>query len=117
MNFSLATTEVGSSKDGNKQEYTEWHRIVAWGKLAETCGEYLSKGKSVYIEGALRTKSWQDKEGSTRWTTEVLARTIQFLSPSGEKQVQGSQPKQEEEFPSDFTFDEESSGTDDDIPF
>jgi len=117
VNFSLATTEVGSSKDGNKQEYTEWHRIVAWGKLAETCGEYLSKGKSVYIEGALKTKSWQDKEGSTRWTTEVVARTVQFLSPTGEKQAQSPQPKKEEEFPSDFTFDEESSGTDDDIPF
>ena len=116
VNFSLATTEVGTSKDGNKQEYTEWHRIVAWGKLAETCGEYLSKGKSVYIEGSLRTRSWE-KDGSTRWTTEVIARTVQFLSPAGERQSQGSRPKQEEEFPSDFTFDEESSGTDDDIPF
>ena len=116
-NFSLATTEVGSSKDGNKQEYTEWHRIVAWGRLAEICGEYLSKGKSVYIEGALRTRSWQDKEGSTRWTTEIIARTMQILSPSGEKQSQPQRPKQEEEFPSDFTFDEDASGTDDDIPF
>jgi len=116
-NFSLATTEVGSSKDGNKQEYTEWHRIVAWGRLAEICGEYLSKGKSVYIEGSLKTTSWQDKEGSTRWKTEVIARTMQILSPAGEKQAQASRPKQEEEFPSDFTFDEGSSGTDDDIPF
>jgi len=116
VNFSLATTEVGSSKDGNKQEYTEWHRIVAWGKLAETCGEYLSKGKSVYIEGSLRTRSWE-KEGSTRWTTEIIARTVQFLSPAGERQSKSAKPKQEEEFPSDFTFDEESSGTDDDIPF
>ena len=116
-NFSLATTEVGSSKDGGKQEYTEWHRIVAWGRLAEICGEYLTKGKSVYIEGALRTRSWQDKEGSNRWTTEIIARTMQILSPAGEKQGQSPQPKKEEEFPSDFTFDEDSVGTDDDIPF
>lgn len=116
-NFSLATTEMGSSKDGNKQEYTEWHRVVAWGRLAEICGEYLSKGKSVYIEGSLRTRSWQDKEGSTRWTTEVIARTMQMLGSAGDKPAQGQKPKQEEEFPSDFTFDEGSSGTDDDIPF
>ncbi len=116
-NFSLATTEVGSSKDGGKQEYTEWHRIVAWGRLAEICGEYLTKGKSVYIEGALRTRSWQDKEGGNRWTTEIIARTMQILSPAGEKQGQSPQPKKEEELPSDFTFDEDSVGTDDDIPF
>ncbi len=116
-NFSLATTEVGSSKDGGKQEYTEWHRIVAWGRLAEICGEYLTKGKSVYIEGALRTRSWQDKEGNNRQTTEIIARTMQILSPAGEKQGQSPQPKKEEELPSDFTFDENSVGTDDDIPF
>ena len=116
-NFSLATTEVGSSKDGGKQEYTEWHRIVAWGRLAEICGEYLSKGKSVYIEGALRTRSWQDKEGNNRYTTEIVARTMQILSPSGERQAQSPPPKKDDEFPEDFTFDEDSVGTDDDIPF
>lgn len=116
-NFSLATTEVGSSKDGGKQEYTEWHRIVAWGRLAEICGEYLSKGKSVYIEGTLRTRSWQDKEGNNRYTTEIVARTMQILSPSGEKQAPSSTSRKEEEFPDDFTFDEDSVGTDDDIPF
>ena len=114
-NFPIATTEV-SSKDGNKQEYTEWHRIVAWGRLAEICGEYLSKGKSVYIEGSLKTRSWQDKEGSTRWTTEVVARTMQILSPMGEKLSPSSSPKYEKDVPDDFTFDEENIDNDD-IPF
>ena len=116
-NFPIATTEVGSSKDGNKQEYTEWHRIVAWGRLAEICGEYLTKGKSVYIEGSIRTRSWEDKEGNKRWTTEVVARSMQILSPSGEKSEQTSPGKDVEEFADNFEFDEESVSTDDDIPF
>lgn len=115
-NFPIATTEVGSSKDGNKQEYTEWHRIVAWGRLAEICGEYLSKGKSVYIEGSIRTRSWDDKEGNKRWTTEIVARTMQILSPAGDKQAENVQ-KKSDDVPDDFTFDDDSIETDDDIPF
>ena len=115
-NFPIATTEVGSSKDGSKQEYTEWHRIVAWGRLAEICGEYLSKGKSVYIEGSIRTRSWDDKEGNKRWTTEIVARTMQILSPAGERQSSNVQP-QSESVPDDFTFEDDSVETDDDIPF
>ena len=76
VNFTLATTESSTSKDGEKQDFTEWHRIVAWGRLAEICGEYLSKGRMVYIEGSIRTRSWEDKEGRKRWTTEILARNI-----------------------------------------
>lgn len=116
-NFPLATTEVSSSKDGNKQEYTEWHRIVAWGRWAEICGEYLAKGKSVYIEGSLRTRSWEDKEGNKRWTTEVVVRYMQILSPAGEKSEAASPDKNIEEFADNFKFDEESANTDDDIPF
>lgn len=115
-NFPLATTEVGSNKEGTKKEYTEWHRIVAWGRLAEICGEYLSKGKSVYIEGSIRTRSWDDKEGNKRWTTEVVARTMQILSPAGEK-PSDTKTKSEDEFPDDFSFENNSSGTEDDIPF
>ena len=116
-NFPLATTEVSSSKDGNKQEYTEWHRIVAWGRWAEICGEYLTKGKSVYVEGSLRTRSWEDKEGNKRWTTEVVVRYMQILSPAGEKSETTSPDKSIEEFADNFKFDEESVNTDDDIPF
>ncbi len=84
-NFSLATKEAWTGKDGNKEERTEWHRIVAWGRLGEICGEYLVKGKQVYVEGKLQTKSWEDKDGKKRYNTEVLAQTMQMLGPAGER--------------------------------
>jgi single-strand DNA-binding protein len=78
-NFTLATTDRFSSKDGERQERTEWHRIVAWARTAELCAQYLSKGRSVYIEGRLQTREWEDKEGQKRRTTEIVAQTVQFL--------------------------------------
>jgi single-strand DNA-binding protein len=81
-NFTLATNDA-FTKDGQREERTEWHRIVAWGKTAELCTQYLTKGRTVYIEGALRTREWEDKEGHKRQTTEVHAQTVQFLSPRG----------------------------------
>ncbi len=78
-NFSVATNESWNDKSGQKQERTEWHRIVVWGKLAQLCGEYLAKGRQVYVEGRLQTRQWQDKDGQTKYTTEVVANTIQFL--------------------------------------
>lgn len=79
-NFSIATTDRWKNKQsGNFEERTEWHNIVAWGKLAELCKEYLSKGRQVYIEGRLQTRSWDDKEGKKRYTTEVVAQVVQFL--------------------------------------
>jgi single-strand DNA-binding protein len=77
--FRIATTEVWGDRDGNQQERTEWHRIVAWGKLGEICGQYLAKGRQVYVEGSLRTRSWEDASGNRRWITEVVARDVQFL--------------------------------------
>ena len=77
--FTLATTERWRGQDGQTQEQTEWHRIVAWAKLAEICGEYLHKGSRVYIEGKLQTGKWQDKEGGTRYTTEIVAREMKML--------------------------------------
>ena len=77
--FSLATSERWTGKDGNKESKTEWHRIVAWGKLGEICGEYLSKGKQVYIEGRLQTRDWQDKDGNDRQTTEIVANNMTML--------------------------------------
>lgn len=114
-NFTMATTEGRTSKDGDKQEYTEWHRVVAWGRLAEICGEYLTKGKMIYVEGSLRTRSWEDKEGKTRWTTEVIARNMQMLSPAGSKP--DSPPERSDRNSDDFELDEDSFGSDDDIPF
>lgn len=78
-NFSVATNEAWTDKSGQKQERTEWHRIVVWGKLAELCSKYLEKGRQCYVEGRLQTRSWQDKDGQTKYSTEVQAQTVQFL--------------------------------------
>ncbi|MBS1958516.1 MAG: single-stranded DNA-binding protein [Bdellovibrionales bacterium] len=78
-NLSIATNEAWTDKNGQKQEKTEWHRAVVFSKLAELCGQYLQKGRQIYLEGKLQTRQWQDKDGQTRYTTEVVAQTIQFL--------------------------------------
>jgi single-strand DNA-binding protein len=79
-NFSIATNESWAKKDGSgREERTEWHRIVAWGRTAELCAQYLSKGRTVYIEGRLQTREWENKEGQKQRTTEVVAQTVQFI--------------------------------------
>ncbi|HYV49362.1 MAG TPA: single-stranded DNA-binding protein [Myxococcaceae bacterium] len=83
-NFTVATNESWTDKQGQKQERTEWHRIVVWGKLAELCGEYLSKGRQCFVEGRLQTREWTDKEGKKNYTTEVVAQNVQFLGGRGE---------------------------------
>ncbi|HVP31111.1 MAG TPA: single-stranded DNA-binding protein [Myxococcota bacterium] len=80
-NFTLATSDNFTSKSGEREERTEWHRIVAWGRTAELCAQYLSKGRTVYIEGRLQTREWENKEGQKQRTTEVVATTVQFLGP------------------------------------
>jgi len=83
--FSVATDERFTDKNGEKQERTEWHNIVAWGKLAEICGQYLRKGKLVYIEGSIRTDSWEDKEsGQKKYRTDVIANTMKMLDRKGD---------------------------------
>ena len=83
-NFSMATSEEWKDKDtGEKQERTEWHRIVAWRRLGEICGEYLNKGSQVYIEGRLQTREWEDKDGNKRYITEVVAQNMQMLDRKG----------------------------------
>ena len=79
--FNVATTEKWKDKSGEWKEQTEWHKIVAWRKLAEICGEYLSKGSKVYIEGKLQTRKWKDQSGNDRYTTEIVAREMKMLSP------------------------------------
>jgi single-strand DNA-binding protein len=79
--FSVATNERWKDKSGQLQEHTEWHNIVAWGKLAEFCGSYLSKGRQIYVEGTLRTRTYDDEKGNKRYFTEVRAQTIQLLGP------------------------------------
>ena len=112
-NFSIATSDEWRDKEsGEKRERTEWHRIVAWRKLGELCGEYLAKGRQVYIEGKLQTRDWQDKDGNKRYTTEIVASDVQFLSPkessSGGDYRDGS---------AGFGPVPPDTGGDDDIPF
>lgn len=78
-NFSVATNEAWTDKSGQKQERTEWHRVVVWGKLAELCNQYLQKGRQCYVEGRLQTREWTDKDGVKKYSTEVQAQTVQFL--------------------------------------
>ena len=83
-NFSIATNESWTDSSGERQERTEWHRIVVWGRLAEICNQYLRKGSKVYIEGKLQTRSWEGQDGLKRYTTEVVARDMQMLDTRGE---------------------------------
>jgi single-strand DNA-binding protein len=123
-NFSLATTESWTDKSGQKQEKTEWHRVVVWGKLAELCNQYLAKGRQAFLEGRLQTRSWDDKDGNKRYTTEILASTVQFIGgPSANNErtttnnnvdtsyAQPAAPTQEYQVSNDAHF------AADDIPF
>jgi len=82
-NLRIATNDR-FQRDGNWEDRTEWHRVVVWAKLAERCNQYLKKGSQVYLEGRIQTQKWQDKEGHDRYTTEVVAFTVQFLGAAGE---------------------------------
>lgn len=79
----LATSESFNDKQGQRQERTEWHRVVCWGKTAENAAKYLEKGRQVYVEGRLQTRSWDDKDGNKRYTTEVVAQNVVFLGGGG----------------------------------
>lgn len=81
VNFTLATSENWTDKSGERVERTEWHRIVAWGRTAEMCAQYLSKGRTVYVEGRIQTREWEDKDGNKRYTTEINAQTVNFIGP------------------------------------
>lgn len=115
-NFSIATSEKWKDKNtGEMQERTEWHRIVTFGKLAEICGEYLSKGRQVYIEGRLQTRSWE-QEGVTRYTTEIVANDMKMLGPKGSSdsyRPASPSPSPSKDYP-DSSYPEPQ---DDDIPF
>jgi single-strand DNA-binding protein len=118
--FPLATSEVWNDAEGHRQERTEWHNIVVWGKQGENCGQYLSKGRQVYVEGAIRSHSYDDKDGNKRYMTEIIAQQVRFLgggAGQGQGQGQGrgsgtgAPPPMPEEMPGG------PSSTDDDIPF
>ena len=112
--LSVATSEVWNDRDGNKQERTEWHNVVVWGKQGELCGQYLAKGRQVYVEGSIRSRSYDDKSGNKRYVTEVVAQRVQFLGGGGGTRL----TPQTESAPAD---DVQSGGgqppIDDDVPF
>lgn len=123
-NFTIATSDEWKDREtGEKKERTEWHRIVAWRRLGEICGEYLSKGRQVYIEGRLQTREWEDQDGNRRWTTEIVARNMQILGSKeppgafssdypGSQGVTNSGPAQPDREPP-----AKNTTTGDDIPF
>ena len=110
-NMSVATTRTWKDKQGQKQDETEWHRIVVWAGTAEFCDKYLFKGMKVYVEGRLQTRKYQDASGSDRYTTEIVADNVQNLSP---KQEQRTEPNKEERYPQDAGG---NFGTGEDVPF
>ena len=103
-NFNVATTERYKNKDGEQVEETEWHRIVAWQRLAEICGEYLNTGSKVYIEGKIQTRKWQDKDGNDRYTTEIVAREMKMLDSRGSNDEQHREPAAEQSVGDDVPF-------------
>jgi single-strand DNA-binding protein len=124
-NFSLATTESWSDKSGQKQERTEWHRIVVWGKLGELCNQYLSKGRQAFVEGTLQTRSWEGKDGQKRYTTEINAKNVQFIggqasTGKSENQAPGmnqERPENDNALNQDYNVATDANFTADDIPF
>jgi single-strand DNA-binding protein len=91
----IATTDSFTGRDGEKKETTEWHTVVTWGKVAENCARYLSKGRQVYVEGRLRTRSWEDKQGQKRYATEIVAQTVHFLGGGKDAAGRGGSEKPE----------------------
>jgi single-strand DNA-binding protein len=113
--LSLATTEVWNDKGGQRQEKTEWHRVVLWGKQAETLNEYLMKGKQIYVEGRLQTREWNDKDGNKRYTTEIRGDRVVLLGGGGgggRREAPGRMPQESAE-----PHEPVVPVTDDDIPF
>ena len=115
--FSLATNERWKDKEGKAQEHTEWHRVVVWGKTAENVAKYCQKGKQVYVEGSLRTRTWEDKDKVKRYTTEINAQAVQFLQGGGGQKG----PPHPSEAAGSMATNTEGNGSggipEDDIPF
>jgi single-strand DNA-binding protein len=115
----VATNESWVDKSGEKQERTEWHRIIVWGKQGELAAKYLAKGRKVYVEGRIQTREWQDKDGNKRYTTEIVAQTVQFLDSRGSGGGggwDGPPPPQDDDAPASGSG-SDGSFSDDEIPF
>ncbi|MDZ7718065.1 MAG: single-stranded DNA-binding protein [Balneolaceae bacterium] len=115
--LSVATTERYKDRNGEQQESTEWHRIVAWGRLAEICQEYLKKGSLAYFEGPIQTRQWEDKEGQKKYTTEIKALNMQMLDSRGDKMGGGGAPAKPKNSSPTAEIDDSFDDMDDDLPF
>ena len=115
-NFNLATTENWTSRSGERQERTEWHRIVMWRKLAEIAGQYLKKGSKIYAEGKLQTRSWEDQSGQKRYMTEVVVNDMQMLDSRGDSAASSGGQGAEARPPASVDY-APAEGADDDLPF
>ncbi len=113
-NFSLATSETYNNKSGEKVTQTEWHNIVLWRKLAEIAETYVKKGMQIYVEGQLRTRNWEDKDGVKRYTTEIFGTSMQML---GRKAENSSEPQGRPEVAQQTTSDSSDAEETDDLPF
>lgn len=112
--LSVATSENWTGKDGQKQERTEWHRVVVWGRQAENCAKHLAKGRQVYVEGRLQTRSWEDPQGNKKYATEIVANTVQFLGAgTGAERSSGASDSSFNDFGPEPSFDQSA----DEIPF
>ncbi|MBD3334705.1 MAG: single-stranded DNA-binding protein [Candidatus Eisenbacteria bacterium] len=131
-NFTMATNEKWTDRDGQRQERTEWHRIVVWGRQAEIVGEYLHKGRMVYVEGRLQTRQWTDNNNQQRYTTEIVAQNVQMLGGRGDTRFESTPedsgggrrsgdsqapPDVPEPVPSDDDYGRGGGDEDDDLPF
>lgn len=117
-NLRIATNESWKNKNGQKEERTEWHRVVAWSKLAELASQYLTKGRQVYIEGRIQTRSWDDKDGQKKYSTEIVATGIQFLGGAGMGGEKRSSSGPDQGMPGDMgPIPEDMGGSEEDIPF
>jgi single-strand DNA-binding protein len=121
--LNLATTEVFKDREGQKKEDTQWHRVILWGKTAETLQDYLTKGKQIYVEGKLQTRKWKDKDGNDKYTTEIRGDRVVLLSGGGGSRGEGLSSRSSSSTSSSDEFAHAEAGggsvelTDDDIPF
>ena len=117
VNFRMATTRQWNTQDGERREETEWHRIVAFSKLAEICGQYLKKGTQVYVEGRLQTRSWEDQSGTKRYMTEIVANEMLMLSARQQNDFASDAPGRAGSTAPEAPPSSPADDSDDDLPF
>ncbi len=119
-NMSVATSDRYKDKNGEWKETTEWHRVVAWGRLAEICQQYLTKGSQVYFEGPIQTRSWEDKDGQKQYSTEIKALAMQMLDTRGDQNQSGGSDmsgQKSQQSQDTATVADDAMDVDDDLPF